>query len=130
MRCSSARVRRLGPFSSQARSARCRRRLMAGAADDRRDALAELLALVASGEDAGDAIQRGLAYSAQSAGAAFSAIVRQGSVVASHGFRSADVPVVALIDIAAGRSTAFEYGGFHDFECLAVPIEDETDSKL
>src|SRR3954454_422010 len=103
---------------------------MAGAASDHRDALAELLALVSSVEDADDAIQRGLAYSAQSAGAAFSAIVRQGSVVASHGFRSADVPVVALIDIAEGRSTTFEYGGFHDFECLAVPIEDETDSRL
>src|SRR4051794_15012909 len=103
---------------------------MAGAADNHGDALAELLALVSSVEDADDAIQRGLAYSAQSAGAAFSAIVRQGSVVASHGFRSADVPVFALVDIAAGRSTAFEYGGFHDFECLAVPIEDETDSKL
>src|SRR4051794_1733908 len=103
---------------------------MAGVADNHGDALAELLALVSSVEDADDAIQRGLAYSAGSAGAAFSAIVRQGSVVASHGFRSADVPVVALVEIAEGRSTAFEYGGFHDFECLAVPIEDETDSKL
>src|SRR3954454_2303052 len=103
---------------------------MAGAADDHRDALAELLALVSSVEDADDAIQRGRADSAQSAGAAFSAIVRQGSVVASHGFRSADVPVVALVDIAEGRSTAFEYGGFHDFACLSVPIEDETDSQL
>src|SRR4051794_17191934 len=103
---------------------------MAGVADDRRDALAELLALVSSIEDADDAIQRGLAYSAKSAGAAFSAIVRHGSVVASHGFRSADVPVVALVDIAEGRSTTLEYGGFHDFVCLSVPIEDETDSQL
>src|SRR3954454_22318186 len=103
---------------------------MAGAASDHRDALAELLALVSSVEDADDAIQRGLAYSAQSADAAFCAIVRHGSVVASHGFRSADVPVLALVEIAEGRSTAFEYGGFHDFACLAVPIEDETDSRL
>src|SRR4051812_24131540 len=103
---------------------------MARTANDNGDALAELLALVSSVEDADDAIQRGLAYSAGSAGAAFSAIVRQGSVVASHGFRSADVPVVALVDIAEGRSTTFEYGGFHDFACLAVPIEDETDSRL
>jgi diguanylate cyclase (GGDEF)-like protein len=103
---------------------------MTGAADDRRDALAELLALVSSVQDADDAIQRGLAFAAESVGAEFCAIVRNGSVVASQGFRAADVPVVALVDIAEGRSTTLEYGGFHNFECLAVPIEDDTDSRL
>jgi diguanylate cyclase (GGDEF)-like protein len=103
---------------------------MTRAADDRRDALAELLALVSSVEDADDAIQRGLAFTAKSVGAEFSAIVRQGSVVSSHGFRAADVPIVALVDIAEGRSTTFEYGGFCALECLAVPIEDETGTAL
>jgi diguanylate cyclase (GGDEF)-like protein len=101
---------------------------MTGGADDRRDALAELLALVASVEDADDAIQRGLEFSARSVGAEFAAIVRHGSVVTSHGFRSLDVPVVALVDIAEGRSTTFEYGGFGAFECTAVPIEDEDEA--
>src|SRR3954469_22049652 len=104
---------------------------MAGsAADDRRDDVAELLALVSSVEDADDAIQRGLVFTARSVGAEFCAIVRHGSVVASQGFRAADVPVVALVEIAAGRSTTLEYGGFHNFECVSVPIEDDTGSRL
>jgi diguanylate cyclase (GGDEF)-like protein len=103
---------------------------MTGAADDRRDALAELLALVSSVEDADDAIQRGLLFTATSVGAEFSAIVRHGSVVASHGFRTGDVPVISLVDIAEDRCTTFEYGGFRDYECLAVPIEDDTGSQL
>jgi diguanylate cyclase (GGDEF)-like protein len=103
---------------------------MAGAADDHRDALAELLALVSSVEDADDAIQRGLVFTARSVGAEFCAIVRHGSVVASHGFRSGDVPLLALVDIAEERTTTLEYGGFGDFECLTVPIEDETDARL
>src|SRR3954447_26336599 len=98
---------------------------MAGTtAEDRRDEVAELLALVSSVEDADDAIQRGLAFTASAVGAEFCAIVRHGSGIVPHGFRAADVPLLALVDIAEGRSTAFEYGGFHNFECLAVPIED------
>jgi diguanylate cyclase (GGDEF)-like protein len=104
---------------------------MAGTrADDRRDEVAELLALVSSVEDADDAIQRGLAFTASAVGAEFCAIVRHGSVIASHGFRAADVPLVALVDIAEGRSTTFEYGGFANFECLAVPVEDDTGARL
>jgi diguanylate cyclase (GGDEF)-like protein len=103
---------------------------MTGAADDRRDALAELLALVSSVEDADDAIQRGLLFTAKSVGAEFCAIVRHGSVVASHGFRAGDVPVVSLVDIAEDRCETFEYGGFRNYECLAVPIEDDTGSQL
>ncbi|HET9023489.1 MAG TPA: sensor domain-containing diguanylate cyclase, partial [Burkholderiaceae bacterium] len=101
-----------------------------GAADDRRDDVAELLALVSSVEDADDAIHRGLVFTAGTVDAAFCAIVRHGSVVASHGFRAVDVPVLALVDIAEGRSTTFEYGGFEDFACLAVPIEDDTGAQL
>jgi diguanylate cyclase (GGDEF)-like protein len=103
---------------------------MTAAADDRRDALAELLALVASVEDADDAIQRGLVFTARSVGGEFCAIVRHGTVVASHGFRADDVPLIALVDIAEGRSTAFEYGGFGKFESVALPIEDDTGSRL
>jgi diguanylate cyclase (GGDEF)-like protein len=104
---------------------------MAGAAgDDRRDALAELLALVSSVEDADDAIQRGLVFTAESVGAAFCAIVRHGSVVASHGFRAADVPLLALVEIAAGTATTLDYGGFNGCEALAVPIDDEMGSHL
>jgi diguanylate cyclase (GGDEF)-like protein len=103
---------------------------MTGAADDHRDALAELLALVSSVEDADDAIQRGLLFTATSVGADFCAIVRHGTVVASHGFRAADVPVLALVEIAQGSCTDFEYGGFRNYECLGVPIEDDTGSQL
>jgi diguanylate cyclase (GGDEF)-like protein len=105
---------------------------MAGtSAEGRRDEVAELLALVSSVEDADDAIQRGLAFTASAVSAEFCAIVRHGSVVVSHGFRAADVPVLALVDIAEGRSTIFEYGGFSsDFECLSVPIEDDTGAQL
>ncbi|MEA2483653.1 MAG: hypothetical protein QOC55_1600, partial [Thermoleophilaceae bacterium] len=104
---------------------------MTGApADDRRDALAELLALVASVEDADEAIQRGLDFTADAVGADHCAIVRQGRVVASRGFRPADVPVRALVDIANGRETTLDYGGFRTCECAAVPIEDETDACL
>jgi diguanylate cyclase (GGDEF)-like protein len=103
---------------------------MAQAAGDRRDELAELLALVASVEDADEAIGRGLEYTAKAVGAEFGAIVRQGSVVASRGFRSAEVPVRALVDIAGGRESRLDYGGFRSCECAAVPIEDETDAHL
>src|SRR3954451_23746363 len=103
---------------------------MSRAADDRRDALAELLALVSAVEDADDAIQRGLVFTAEAVAAEFCAIVRHGSVIGSYGFRAADVPLVALVDIAEGRATTFEYGGFYDFECVAVPIEDDSDSRL
>ncbi|MFL5982557.1 MAG: GAF domain-containing protein, partial [Gaiellaceae bacterium] len=99
-------------------------------ADDRRDALAELLAVVSSVDDADDAIQRGLDYTADAVGAEFCAIVRQGSVVASRGFRAADVPIVALVDIAEGRANVLDYGGFRGCEAAAVPIEDETDTRL
>ena len=104
---------------------------MAGAAaEDRRDALAELLALVASVEDADDAIQRGLVFTAESVGAEFCAIVRRRSVVASHGFPAADVPVLALVDVAEGRSTTLDYGGFRKCQALRVPIEDEAETQL
>jgi diguanylate cyclase (GGDEF)-like protein len=103
---------------------------MAGAAEDHRDALAELLALVASVEDADDAIQRGLMFTAKAVNAEFCAIVQQGSVVSAQGFRAAEVPVRALVDIAEGRATSLDYGGFRSCECLAVPIEDETDTQL
>jgi diguanylate cyclase (GGDEF)-like protein len=99
-------------------------------AEDRRDALAELLALVSSVEDADEAIQRGLDYTADAVGAEFAAIVRQGTVVASRGFRSADVPILALVDIAEGRAKLLDYGGFRSSECAAVAIEDETDARL
>src|SRR4051812_22899788 len=98
--------------------------------EPRRDALEELLALVASVEDADDAIQRGLEFTAESLGAEFCAIVRQGTVVASGGFRSADVPIKALVDVAEGRESAFDYGGFRTGEPVAVPIDDETDARL
>src|SRR4051812_39096988 len=89
---------------------------MTAAADDRRDALAELLALVSSVEDADEAFRRGLVFTARAVEAEFCAIVRQGSVVASDGFRAADVPVLALVEIAEGRATVLEYGGFGNFE--------------
>jgi diguanylate cyclase (GGDEF)-like protein len=104
--------------------------MAAGPAEDRRDALAELLALVTAVEDADLAIQRGLEYTAEAVGAEFCAIVRQGSVVASRGFRAADVPVLALVDIAEGRATTLDYGGFGACESAAVPIEDETHGRL
>jgi diguanylate cyclase (GGDEF)-like protein len=105
---------------------------MAGtSAEGRREEVAELLALVSSVEDADDAIQRGLAFTASAVSAEFCAIVRHGSVVVSHGFRAADVPVLALVDIAEGRGTTFEYGGFtNNFEWLSVPIEDDTGAQL
>ncbi|MEA2492773.1 MAG: hypothetical protein QOJ29_684, partial [Thermoleophilaceae bacterium] len=71
---------------------------------DRRDALADMLALVSSIEDADEAIQRGLERAGLALGAEFCAIVRDGSVVASRGFPAADVPVMALAEIAAGRA--------------------------
>src|SRR3954471_10628792 len=103
---------------------------MSAPAEDRRDALAELLALVSSVDDADLAIQRGLEFTAEAVGAEFCALVRQGTVVASRGFRSADVPVVALVDIAEGRSDHLDYGGFRTCECASVPIEDETHAHL
>src|SRR3954447_17292763 len=104
--------------------------MAAAPAPDRRDSLAELLALVTSVDDADVAIQRGLEYTAEAVGAEFGALVRQGTVVASRGFRSADVPVVALVDIAEGRSDHLDYGGFRSCECASVPIEDETHAHL
>src|SRR5437763_16980714 len=103
---------------------------MADGADDRRDALAELLALVSSVDDADEAIKRGRGYTAGAVGAEFCAIVRQGSVIASRGFRSAEVPVHALVDIAEGRESVLDYGGFRSCECASVPIDDETDARL
>jgi len=94
------------------------------------DDVAELLALVSSADDADVAIQRGLEYTAEAVRAEFCAIVRQGTVVAARGFPSLDVPVVALVDIAKGRSTVLEYGGFLSSEPVSVPIEDETDTHL
>ena len=74
------------------------------ASDDRRNALADMLALVSTIEDADEAIQRGLERAGLALGAEFCAIVRDGSVVASRGFPAADVPVMALAEIAAGRA--------------------------
>src|SRR4051812_33623796 len=99
-------------------------------AEDRRDALVELLALVSSAGDADDAIQRGLEFIAEAVGAEFSAIVRQGSVVATRGFRAAEVPIVALVEIAESRSNVLEYGGFQTSELVAVPVEDEAGTRL
>src|SRR5437868_6054264 len=104
--------------------------MAAAPSEDRRDSLAELLALVSSVDDADLAIQRGLEFTAGAVGAEFGAPVRQGTVVASRGFRQADVPVVALVDIAAGRSNQLDYGGFRSCECASVPIEDETHAHL
>ena len=73
---------------------------------------------------------RGSKAKTLSVGAEFCAIVRQGSVVASRGFRAADVPVRALVDIAEGRETVLDYGGFRSCECASVPIEEETDARL
>src|SRR3954454_23815403 len=103
---------------------------MSAPAEDRRDALAELLALVSSVDDADLAIQRGLEFTAKAVGAEFCALVRQGTVVASRGFRQADVPVPALVDIAEGRSKQLDYGGFRSCESASVPIEDETHAHL
>src|SRR3954451_16382007 len=103
---------------------------MSAPAEDRRDALAELLALVSSVDDADLAIQRGLEFTAEAVGAEFCALVRQGTVIASRGFRTADVPVVALVDIAEGRASQLDYGGFRSCECASVPIEDETHAHL
>src|SRR4051812_46964159 len=98
--------------------------------ENRRDALAELLALISAVEDADVAIQRGLEFTADAVSAEFCALVRQGTVVASRGFRTGDVPVVALVDIAAGRSQELEYGGFRSCRAAAVPVEDETHAHL
>src|SRR4051794_27468468 len=103
---------------------------MSAPVEDRRDALAELLALVSSVDDADLAIQRGLEFTAKAVDAEFCALVRQGTVVASRGFRQADVPVLALVDIAEGRSDHLDYGGFRTCECASVPIEDETHAHL
>src|SRR3954470_6720491 len=103
---------------------------MSAPAEDRRDALAELLALVSSVDDADLAIQRGLEFTAKAVDAEFCALVRQGTVVASRGFRQADVPVLALVDIAEGRSKQLDYGGFRSCESASVPIEDETHAHL
>jgi diguanylate cyclase (GGDEF)-like protein len=100
------------------------------ASDDRRDALADMLALVSTIEDADEAIQRGLERAGLALGAEFCAIVRDGSVVASRGFPAADVPVVALAGIAAGRGHTLDYGGFFGSECVVVPMEDDSDGKL
>jgi diguanylate cyclase (GGDEF)-like protein len=94
------------------------------------DDVAELLALVSSADDADVAIQRGLEYTAEAVRAEFCAIVQQGTVVAARGFPPLDVPVVALVDIAKGRSSVLEYGGFLSSEPVSVPIEDETDTHL
>jgi diguanylate cyclase (GGDEF)-like protein len=98
--------------------------------EDRREALVELLALVSSVGDADDAIQHGLDFIARAVGAEFGAIVHQRRVVASRGFRAADVPIVALVQIAEGRSEVLDYGGFQTSELVAVPIEDEADARL
>jgi diguanylate cyclase (GGDEF)-like protein len=100
------------------------------APDDRRDALAEMLALVSSIDDADEAIQRGLERAGQAMGAEFCAIVRDGSVVASRGFPAADVPVVALAQIASGRASTLDYGGFFGCEAVVVPMEDDSDGRL
>src|SRR3954451_22312876 len=99
-------------------------------ADTRRDALAELLALVSSVDDADDALTRGLEFTAGELEADFAAIIRQGTVVASQGFRTADVPVLALAEIASGRASTLDYGGFRGCECTAVPIEDDMHASL
>ena len=100
------------------------------ASDDRRDALADMLALVSSIDDADEAIQRGLERAALALGAEFCAVVRDGSVVASRGFPAADVPVVALAEIADGRVRTLDYGGFFGCECVVVPMEDDSEGKL
>src|SRR3954452_2748016 len=104
--------------------------MAAAPAHDRRDALAELLALVSSVDDADLAIKRGLEFTADAVGAEFCALVRQGTVVASRGFRPGDVPVVALVDIAEGRTDELEYGGFRSCQAGSVPVEDETHAAL
>src|SRR5258705_1005547 len=100
------------------------------ASDDRRDALADMLALVSTIEDADEAIQRGLERAGQAMGAEFCAIVRDGSVVASRGFPTTDVPVMALAQIASGRATTLDFGGFFGCEAAVVPMEDDSDRSL
>src|SRR4051812_40149321 len=100
------------------------------AADDRRDALAEMLALVSSIDDADEAIQRGLERAGEDLDAEFCAIVRDGSVVASRGFPSADVPVVALTAIAKAGDGTLDYGGFNGCQCLVVPMDDDSAGRL
>src|SRR4051812_39010488 len=98
--------------------------------ENRRDALAELLALISAVEDADEAIQRGLDFTAAAVDAEFCAIVRSGSVVASRGFRPADVPLMALVEIAEGRAHVLDYGGFGACATAAVPIEDDSHASL
>src|SRR3954451_1924226 len=98
--------------------------------ENRRDALAELLALISAVEDADEAIRRGLDFTAAAVDAEFCAIVRSGSVVASRGFRPADVPLMALVEIAEGRAHVLDYGGFGACATAAVPIEDDSHASL
>src|SRR3954451_23180939 len=98
--------------------------------ENRRDALAELLALISAVEDADEAIRRGLDFTAAAVDAEFCAIVRSGSVVASRGFRPADVPLMALVEIAEGQTHVLDYGGFGACATAAVPIEDDSHASL
>src|SRR3954466_3099868 len=102
----------------------------AAPADDRRDALADLLALVSSAGGADEASQRGLEFIAAAVGAEFGAIVRQGSVVASRGFRAGDVPIVALVAIAESRANVLAYSSFQTSELVAVQIVDEPGTRI
>src|SRR3954454_17567970 len=100
------------------------------AADDRRDALAEMLALVSSIEDADEAIQRGLERAGEDLNAEFCAIVRDGSVVASRGFMQGDVPMLALTQIAKTGAGTIDYGGFSGCESVVVPMDDDSSGRL
>src|SRR5207253_10147358 len=83
-----------------------------------------------SADNAEVSYQRGLNYTAEAVRAECCTMVRQGTVVAARGFRPGDVPVLTLVDIAEGRSSVLEYGGFTSSDALAVPIEDEIGMHL
>jgi diguanylate cyclase (GGDEF)-like protein len=90
--------------------------------------LAEYLAAVSAYEDEPAALEGAVERAAEAMEAEIAAVVRDGSVLASVGFRAGHVPTEALIT-AAGRNcetALLKVGGVGDCATVTVPVDSTT----
>ncbi len=88
--------------------------------------LAEFLAAVSAYEDEPAAVDGAVERAAEAMEAEVGAIVRDGSVLASVGFRDGHVPVAAIVAAAGGDTPALHVPGVGDCVTVAAPVDCTT----
>jgi PAS domain S-box-containing protein len=92
--------------------------------------LTGFLAMVSSAEDERTASRVAVERAAEALGAEIAALLRQGEVVASVGFRRDPMLEAALADVAEGHTGRLIAPGLEDRPALAITVESDSPSRL